>query len=65
MKDPEFKKMLGQREADDDGFTYCSGAHKGGFIKKPRHTANINRCRRSDKRKVKAAAIRRELKDLA
>nr|WP_295383280.1 hypothetical protein [uncultured Pseudacidovorax sp.] len=59
MKDIEQKQMLGQRESDDDGFTYRYGAHKGGYVKRPRHNNTIATCRRADKRSVRAASTRR------
>lgn len=55
-----WKKMMGDRMINNDGFTYVYGRAKGGF-KRRVSTATIDRCRREDKRKVKAAELR-ELK---
>ncbi len=56
---PEFKQLHGFREADDDGFTYRYGKHKGGFTKRSRHTNVIKRMVRNDKRSVRQAEDRR------
>lgn len=61
--DIEFRKMLGRREMDSDGFTYNYGAHKGGYAKHPRQTNHNRRMRRNDKRAAKAAAYRREVSE--
>lgn len=34
---PQEKKFHGQRERDDDGFTYVHGKHKGGRVKRTRN----------------------------
>ncbi len=52
-KTPGFKKVIGQRVMDDDGFTYRYGKGKGGFIKQSRHTNGIDRCKRASKKKMK------------
>jgi hypothetical protein len=60
MKDPEFKKMMGHRQMDSDGFTYVYGSIKDGS--KVNHTGNrasVKRARRNDKRSVKQKAIQR------
>ena len=56
---PEFKQLHGQRENDDDGFTYRYGKHKGGFTKRSRHNNTIDRMVRNDKRAVRQAEDRR------
>lgn len=61
MKDPEFKEMRSVRERLDDRFTYLYGKHKGGLVKRPRHGNSIARCRRADKRSIKAKAMARNL----
>lgn len=53
MKSPEFKKMIGERKSNSDGFTYEYGAAKGGYKNASRHKHLINRCRRTDKKSVK------------
>jgi len=55
---PAMRAMLGRREDDDDGFTYRYGKHKGGYVKRGRHTNSIKRAVRADKRAVKAADTR-------
>lgn len=65
MKDPEFKKMMGHRKQDSDGFTYVYGAVKDGSH--TNHSSNrvgVKRQIRNDKRSVKAEALRRILKEL-
>ena len=52
---PEMKQLHGIREANDDGFTYRYGKHKGGFTKRGRHTNGIKRMIRNDKRSVRQA----------
>jgi hypothetical protein len=56
---PEFKQLHGLREANDDGFTYRYGKHKGGYTKRSRHTNTIKRMVRHDKRAVRQAETRR------
>lgn len=56
---PEFKKMLGDRENNDDGFTYRYGKHRNGYTKRPRHNNGIARGKRNDKRSARAAEGRR------
>lgn len=60
MKTPEFKKMMGHRHMDSDGFTYVYGAVKDGSTVRPA-TANTKRARRNDKRSVKAKELKRML----
>jgi hypothetical protein len=62
MKEPEFKKMIGDRMKDSDGFTYPYGAAKDGPTKKSR-SQSIRSQIRSDKRKVKAQINRRLAKE--
>lgn len=60
MNDPEFKKMMGHREMNADGFTYVYGAIKDGS--KVNHTSNrasVKRAKRNDKRSVKQKALQR------
>jgi hypothetical protein len=47
MKDPEFKKLMGQRRLNNDGFTYVYGAAKDGS--KTNRSAN----RASTKREIR------------
>ena len=65
MKDPEFKKMIGQRKSNDDGFTYIYGCCKGGYSRHSRATKANKIYVRNDKRAVKAKALRRILKEEA
>lgn len=58
--EPEIRRLHGEREANDDGFTYRYGRHKGGFVKRGRHSNGIERNRRADKRGARQAACRRE-----
>lgn len=63
-KEPELRLLHGQRESDDDGFTYRYGRHKAGSIKRTRHNNGIARCRRADKRAARQAALQREAREL-
>lgn len=56
---PESKVLFGHRESDDDGFTYVTGKHKSGRVKRTRNKAITSRCMRNDKRSVKAAENKR------
>lgn len=56
---PEMKRLHGQRESDDDGFTYVAGAHKAGRVKRTRNRNSTARNMRNDKRSVKAAETKR------
>jgi hypothetical protein len=56
--DPEFKKMIGRRMKDADGFTYVYGAVKDGSSVRPA-TAATKKAVRADKRKVKNAVSKR------
>jgi hypothetical protein len=61
--DIEFKKMIGNRMNNDDGFTYVYGKAKGGYNRKSRATKANRISVRNDKRSVKAKALKREFKD--
>jgi hypothetical protein len=64
MKDPEFKKMMGHRAQDNDGFTYVYGAIKDGSrTNRSSNRASIKRQIRNDKRSTKAAALKRILSE--
>lgn len=63
-KDPEFKKMIGYRLDNSDGFTYVYGRAKGGYNRKSRATQKNKRCVRHDKRAVKAKTIKRLFKEI-
>lgn len=58
---PEGRKMHGWRESLDDGFTYVSGKHKRGRVKRPRNRQHAIQCARHDKRSVKAKLTKRLL----
>jgi len=58
LKDPEFKKMIGDRMLDNGGFTYVYGAVKDGSSVRPA-TASTKRRKRNDKRSVKQAVLKR------
>jgi hypothetical protein len=60
---PEQRILHGQRESDDDGFTYVAGKHKAGRVKRTRNKQATARCIRNDKRSVKAAETQRMLKE--
>lgn len=64
MKTPEFKKMIGDRKQNSDGFTYVYGCIKDGSSTRPA-TASTKKSIRADKRKVKRAELKRIKKDLA
>lgn len=49
---PEFKKMIGGRAMDSDGFGYEYGRYND-YHCRVRNKNKIRRCLRSDKRKVK------------
>lgn len=53
---PEFRKMIGQRLADSDGFTYVYGRVKDGSTVRPA-SATTKRLARADKRKVRTREI--------
>ena len=60
MKDIEFKKMIGWRESDSDGFTYSYGKFK--FSKRgAKNRARVAQLVRHDKRGAKMAAFKREM----
>lgn len=59
----EEKALHGQRENDDDGFTYVAGKHKAGRKKRTRNKAKTARCIRSDKRSVKQKSTKRMLSE--
>jgi hypothetical protein len=54
-----WKKMMGGRFEDSDGFTYVYGAVKDGSTVRPA-SATTRRCVRNDKRSVRS----RELRDI-
>lgn len=58
-KSPEFKTLMGVREANDDGFTYRYGKHRNGYVKKQRHQNGIERSKRNDKRSARQAELKR------
>lgn len=60
---PEMKELHGYRESDDDGFTYVSGRHKAGRIKRTRNHETTERCARNDKRSVRAREIKRMMSE--
>ncbi len=55
----EFRKMMGGRMMDSDGFTYVYGKAKGGCGDAPPANDRVKRCIRHDKRSVKAKELRR------
>ena len=60
--DIEFRKMMGWREQDSDGFTYSYGRFK--FSKRgAKNRARIAQLVRHDKRAAKMAAFKREIKE--
>lgn len=60
-KSPEFKKMMGLRQLNDDGFTYRYGKHRNGYsVAAKRDIDSIGKQVRADKRSVRAAELRRE-----
>ena len=62
MKDPEFKKLMGHRRMDNDGFTYVYGAVKDGSrTNRSANRASTKREIRNDKRSVKAKTLKRVL----
>lgn len=63
MKDQEFKKMIGHRMNDSDGFTYPYGAAKHGEKTKKSRSASIKRQIRNDKRSVKQQIDKRIKQD--
>lgn len=60
---PEQRILHGQRESDDDGFTYVAGKHKAGRVKRTRNKQATARCMRNDKRSVKAVETHRMFKE--
>lgn len=59
----EEKALHGQRESNNDGFTYVAGKHKAGRKKRTRNKTKTARCIRSDKRSVKQKSINRMLSE--
>ena len=58
--DIEFRKMMGRRESDSDGFTYSYGKFK--FSRRgAKNRARVAQLVRHDKRAAKMAAFKREL----
>lgn len=53
----EFKRLMGFRQADSDGFTYSYGHYP--FNATNGHRDIVKRCIRNDKRSVKARELRR------
>ena len=63
-KSPEFKAMIGRRLRDSDGFTYGYG-RANEYSNTYRRRETVERCRRADKRGVKAKELKRVFKELA
>lgn len=59
---PEFKKMMGERMINSDGFTYGYG-RANEYSTTYRHKETTERCRRNDKRSVKQKELRRIWKE--
>ena len=59
---PEFKQKIGERRSNSDGYTYCYGKVDE-YSNDYRHKELIARCRRSDKRSVKAKELKRMLNE--
>lgn len=57
-----FRKMMGDRHQNSDGFTYVYGAIKDGSTARPA-TASTKKSIRSDKRKVRNQELRQIEKD--
>ena len=55
----EFKKLMGCRQSDSDGFTYVYGKYKDGRSKHRRNRNQTTRCIRNDKRSVRGKELRR------
>lgn len=60
-KSPEFKRMMGHRQADNDGFTYYYGKYNN---YETGRSENTKRQIRNDKRSVRAKEDRRILKEI-
>lgn len=58
-----FRKMMGDRRQNSDGFTYVYGSIKDGSSVRPA-TASTKKSIRSDKRKVKNQELKQIEKDL-
>jgi hypothetical protein len=58
MSTPEFKKMIGHRMQDSDGFTYVYGRVKDGSSVRPASAAT-KKCIRADKRSVRNKELKR------
>jgi hypothetical protein len=63
VKTPEFRKMMGVRHMNSDGFTYVCGASKDGSSVRSA-TAATRRCIRNDKRSVRSQEMRQVFRDL-
>ena len=64
MKDPEFKKMMGYRKQNSDGFTYVYGAVKDGSpVNHSSNRVGVKSQIRNDNRSVKGKVLRRILKE--
>lgn len=61
-KTPEFKRMMGDRKMNSDGFTYVYGATKDGSSVRPA-SDSTKRSIRNDKRGVKAKEMKRIKKE--
>lgn len=61
-KSPEFKKLLGERAMNSDGFTYAYGKYNE-YQNDNRHKELIARCRRADKKAVKRNELKRLMED--
>lgn len=64
MKTPEFKRMMGERFLNDDGFTYVYGAIKHcSETNRSSNRASVKRAIRNDKRSVRQKELKRILKE--
>ncbi len=61
-KSPEFKKMMGIRMINSDGFTYGYGKAND-YSTTYRHKETTKRCLRNDKRSVKTKENKRIFKE--
>jgi hypothetical protein len=62
-KDPEFKKMIGIRKRNSDGFSYVYGSVKDGSTVRPA-SALTKRQIRDDKRSVKSKTMIRIFEEI-
>lgn len=56
-KTTSWKKMIGERRNNSDGFTYVYGVAKGGY-KSSLSKNTIKKCIRNDKRRVRREEIK-------